>query len=152
MSNLPGGAFPTWSGERGRPAFKKRYVAIALVALLLGGVGLLAGVKGDWFGPAEPSDGSGAVEVDNSEQVLQEAKKLEKMAIAQLQQMSKNKPTEEGLDEVIRTWKNAKTVLRSVSAESAEYQNAKQELETYESQCKNIYHYTLPIARHLYGS
>ena len=135
MSNLPGGALPTWSGERGRPAFKKRYVAISLVALLLCGAGLLAGVKGGWFGTAEPSNGSGDVakKADDSEQVLQDARELEKRAIAQLQQMLSEKHTEEGLAEVINIWENAKAMLQKVSVESAGYRKAAKALVTYES-------------------
>ena len=136
MSNLPGGALPTWSGERGRPTFKKRYVAISLVALLLGGVGLLAGVKRGWFGTAEPSNPSGdaAVEVDDSEQVLQEAKELEEETITQMQQMLDTKQlTDEGLAEVILTWEAAQTLLQGIDVQSAGDGEATELLQIYES-------------------
>ena len=45
ISNLLGSALPTWSADSERPAFRKRYAAIALVTLLLGGGVLFPGTE-----------------------------------------------------------------------------------------------------------
>lgn len=146
ISSLLGSTLPAWSADGERSVFKKRYGAIALAALLIGGGVLFIGGRGDFFGTTKPpvsdnpeiSNRSGpAVEkVDTSEQIVKEAGVLEEGAIAQLQQMleTENGFTEAGLDEVILTWEKAMAMLQSVSAESAGYEKAAKALASYESQ------------------
>ena len=136
ISNLLGSVLPTWSADRGRPAFRSRYAAITLATLLLGGGVLFLGMRDVFSDTPKPtdngsSDSSGSV-VDTSEQVLKEAEMLEKEASAQLQQLESDF-TEEGLEEVMLTWKKAQTLLQGVNEENMGYEPAIKALKTYES-------------------